>query len=44
MNAYRFELGSLYILINGAYVHCYKNAFVTTKAEAIKRYEEGLCR
>jgi hypothetical protein len=36
---YRFENGSLYILENGSYIHCFKDAFVTTKKEAIRRYE-----
>ena len=40
MDKYRFENGSLYVLSGGAYVHCYKNAFATTKKEAIRRYEE----
>lgn len=39
MNKYRFENGSLYVLIGNDFVHCYKSATATTKRTAIKQYE-----
>ena len=41
---YRFENGSLfeYDKDSNSYIHCFKNAFCTTKKEAIKEYEESL--
>lgn len=41
---YRFTNGSLYEYDadSNSYIHCYKDAFVTTKKTAIKRYEEKM--
>lgn len=43
---YRFIEGSLYKYNkhSNSYIHCYRNAFVTTKKTAIKMYEEKMLR
>jgi hypothetical protein len=39
---YRFENGHLYVLDGNAYIHCFHNARIRTKAAAIKAYEEEI--